>query len=147
MDKLARRTAAASLVLIASALSACGGQAATRSQATKVGVDEKNFQIDLPTTLHPGRTTFVINGVGPSMHEFNVARTDLDPKDLPLADDGTVDDQNPHDNFVHVAEAEGIDIGTRKTLSVDLSPGTYVVYCNMDGHYQSGMATRVTVSA
>ena len=147
MDKRARRTGTAGLVLVASLLSACGGTASSRPQATKVGVDEKNFQIDLPTTLRPGRTTFVINGVGPSMHEFNVARTELDPKDLPLADDGTVDDQNPHDNFLHLAEAEGIDIGVRKTLSVDLTPGTYVVYCNMDGHYQSGMATRVTVSA
>jgi uncharacterized cupredoxin-like copper-binding protein len=79
------------------------------------------------------------------MHELNIARTDMSSKALPLAADGIIDDQNPHAGFEHLAEAEGIDIGQHASLTVNLTPGHYVLYCNMEGHYMAGMSTDFTV--
>ena len=106
----------------------------------------KNFSIDAPDSVRAGSITFVAFGEGPSMHEFNIAETSLDPTKLPLAADGTLDDQTEHAGFRHVAEAEGIDIGDHASLHVDLTPGRYVMYCNMEGHYQAGMVKAFEVT-
>jgi plastocyanin len=124
----------------------CGGGGGGRAAGRRVAVTVRNFRIDLPATVRAGTVTFVIDGAGPTMHEFNVARTNLAQDRLPQADDGTVDDKTPHPGFVHVAEREGIDIGQHKTLTVALTPGAYVLYCNMDGHYQAGMRAPIVVT-
>jgi uncharacterized cupredoxin-like copper-binding protein len=139
------RVAAAAVVVLLGGLAPACAQGAPHARGPETTVRVRNFKVDAPTTVSPGRRTFVIHGGGPSLHEFNVARTDLAPDALPLAADRTVDDTSSHPGFVHLAEAEGIDIGNTKTLSVDLSAGNYVLYCNMDGHYMAGMATRLTV--
>jgi Sulfocyanin (SoxE) domain len=105
----------------------------------------RNFVVEGPATIRAGPVAFIVRSDGPSMHEFNIARTDLGVNDLPLAADGTVDDQVPHPNFEHIGEVEGIDIGQHKTLAANLKPGRYVLYCNMDGHYQAGMSTELMV--
>jgi uncharacterized cupredoxin-like copper-binding protein len=132
----------------ATALLAAGcGSGQPQSNATPVAVKVTNFAIAAPATLRSGRTTFVIDGLGPTMHEVIVARTDLAADALPLDAAGNVDSETARPDFTFVAEAEGIDIGARHRLTVTLNPGTYALYCNMDGHYQAGMATRVAVSA
>jgi uncharacterized cupredoxin-like copper-binding protein len=42
-------------------------------------------------------------------------------------------------------EAEGLDIGDRRTLALRLAAGNYVLYCNMEGHYLGGMHAAFTV--
>jgi uncharacterized cupredoxin-like copper-binding protein len=134
----------AGVSLIAAA--GCGGGAHAQTIDAVVPVELSNFKITVPEHVKPGVVKFVLRGVGPTMHEFNVVRTDDSAAALPLAADGTVDDQNPHPGFLHLAEEEGIDIGQRASLVVRMRPGHYVMYCNMDGHYQAGMRTEVTVS-
>jgi len=112
-----------------------------------VAVTVQNFRIDIPPVLQSGTIRFVVTNLGPTMHEFNVARTDLAPANVPMKADGILDDTDPHQNFTHLAEVEGIDIGQHKTLTVQLSPGQYVVYCNMDGHVAAGMVEQITVIA
>ncbi len=124
----------------------CGGGASAQKPNSVVSFDVANFKIAGPAQLKSGVVEFDLHGLGPTMHEFNVARTDMNPKELPLADDGTVDDQNVHSGFVHVAEREGIDMGRSASLTVALQPGHYVLYCNMDGHYKAGMNLEVIVS-
>jgi len=127
-------------------LGACGGSADHEGHsASSVSVVLDNFKIDMPPVVHAGMIHFVVKNTGPTMHEFNVARSDLAPSELPMRAAGIVDDTDPYRGFTHIGEVEGIDIGERKTLTVTLSPGEYVVYCNMDGHYEAGMAERVTV--
>jgi len=138
-----------SVALMAAALggvSACGGSAHAQTFDSGVPVDLANFKITVPGHVKAGVVKFVLTGSGPTMHEFNVVRTDAAPGALPLAADGTVDDQNPHPGFLHLAEREGIDIGGHASLIVRLRPGHYVVYCNMYGHYQAGMHAEVIVS-
>lgn len=120
-----------------------GGPIAAPGQAADFVV--RNFAVEGRATIRAGHIAFGVRSDGPTMHEFNVARTDLGVKDLPLAADGTVDDGAPHPNFEHIGEIEGIDIGQHKTLAADLKAGHYVLYCNMDGHYQAGMSTELVV--
>ena len=123
----------------------CGGAARAETFDAVVPVDLANFKITVPAHVHGGLVKFELTSVGPTMHEFNEVRTDRAPSALPLAADGTVDDQNPHADFDHLAEREGVDIGSHASLVVRLTPGHYVVYCNMYGHYQAGMSAEVTV--
>jgi hypothetical protein len=112
-----------------------------------VKVSVRNFAIDAPTAVPAGAIHFVVHSAGPTMHEFNIAQTDLGADALPLAADGTVDDTKPHAGFTLVAGLPGIDLGETKTLSATLPPGHYVLYCNMDGHYTAGMSRPFTVTS
>ena len=128
------------------AVVACGSGTTSPPVDAKVPVDLQNFKITTAAHVKAGIIQFDLDGIGPTMHEFNVARTDLDPTKLPLSDDGTVDDQTEHSDFTHIAEREGIDMGEHSMLTVQLKPGRYVLYCNMEGHYQAGMHAEITVT-
>ncbi|HZD70956.1 MAG TPA: sulfocyanin-like copper-binding protein [Actinomycetes bacterium] len=91
-----------------------------------------------------GTVRFRILNHGPSTHELNVVRTARAPDKLPLQRDGlTVNEDAP--GLDHLDEAEGLDIGDRRTLVLRLPPGHYVLYCNMEGHYLGGMHAAFTV--
>ena len=82
--------------------------------------------------------------MGRAPHEFIVVRTNRAPDKLPLQRDGlTVDEEGP--GVAPVDEAEGLDIADRRTLLLDLAPGHYVLFCNMEGHYLGGMHAAFTV--
>ena len=50
------------------------------------------------------------------------------------------------DGVEFIAEVEDIAPGTAKPLIVDLTAGTYVVLCNIPGHYAAGMRTGFEVT-
>jgi len=84
------------------------------------------------STIAPGTVTFDISNSGPSEHEFVILKTNVAPDALPVKD-GEASEKG------HVDELEGVQSGQTGTLSVDLTPGTYVFVCNLPGHYQLGM--------
>jgi uncharacterized cupredoxin-like copper-binding protein len=45
----------------------------------------------------------------------------------------------------HLGEVSELDPHKTGALTVDLAPGTYVLYCNIPGHFDGGMWTTVTV--
>jgi uncharacterized cupredoxin-like copper-binding protein len=95
--------------------------------------------------VRAGTVRFQIRGQGPTTHEFIVVRTDLLPDKLPLQDDGlTVDEEA--DGVKLVDEAGGLDIDDRQTMVLDLAPGHYVMYCNLEGHYLGGRDAALTVN-
>ncbi len=136
---------AAGLLVAALLFAGCSSRPRTEAVDAVVPVDLANFKITLPTHVRAGVIKFALTGVGPTMHEFNIARTDAESSALVLAADGTVSDQIEHAGFEHIGEREGIDIGAHASLTVRLYPGHYVLYCNMYGHYQAGMHAEVTV--
>jgi uncharacterized cupredoxin-like copper-binding protein len=136
------------VVLTSVAMLSVGSCGATNSSAgvdESVSVNLENFKISLPAHVRAGLVRFDIHGLGPTMHEFNVASTNISSGDLPLAANGTVDDHGVHPGFTHLAEEEGIDLHEKASLTVRLPPGHYVLYCNMEGHYLAGMHAEVTV--
>jgi len=122
--------------------STTGGSSATSGG---VGATEKDFAITLdPSTASAGSVTFNIDNQGPATHEFVVFKTDLAPDALPTASDGTVDEEGK--GVQHIDEVEDIAAGSTETLTTDLKAGSYVVICNLPGHYEQGMHAPLTVS-
>ena len=63
------------------------------------------------------------------------------PDKLPLQSDGlTADEEGRGIKFLE--EVDGLDIDDRETLVLDLAPGHYVLYCNLEGHYLGGCMRR-----
>jgi uncharacterized cupredoxin-like copper-binding protein len=105
----------------------------------------KDFEVEQEATAVPaGTVSFRIRNQGPTTHEVIFVRTDRAPDDLPLQGDGlTVDEEGPGIKFL--GEVEGLDIDDRQTVALDLAPGHYVLYCNLEGHYLGGMYEALTV--
>jgi hypothetical protein len=131
----------AALLLVVVTSTACSHHEVPASTATRVLL--RNFRVAMTPRLRSGLNRLEISSVGPSMHELVVAATELPAGNLPLAANGTVDSESAAIRVVH--EAEAIDMGDHRALTVRLQPGHYVMFCNMEGHYQAGMATGVTV--
>jgi uncharacterized cupredoxin-like copper-binding protein len=114
--------------------------------AATVSVTEKDFNITPSvTTLKGGLVDFSIDNGGPSEHEFLIFKTDGVPDQLPLGPDGRVDESNANVTKVFDSGAN-IPVGGTKTFHVALAPGSYVMVCNLPGHYKAGMHTAITVS-
>jgi hypothetical protein len=62
---------------------------------------------------------------------------------LPIADDGLSVDEDAIDV---VDELEEILDGDRDPLTLSLDPGTYVLFCNLEGHYLAGMYATIQVA-
>lgn len=90
-----------------------------------------------------GKVTFAVtNASKDTVHEMIVS---------PVADGGAlpfVADQNrvDEDGAGHLGEVAELDPGAKGALTLDLKPGTYVLFCNIPGHYQMGMWTKLTVT-
>ena len=138
---------AGTLLAVAAVVVACSTPNHPRAVPPTVRVTLENFKIDAPAQIKAGPVRFLAIGIGPSMHELNIVRSGLPVDGLPVALNGTVDDQKAHADFDHLGEVEGIDIGQHKSMTLDLQPGRYVLYCNMDGHYLAGMTAQLTVTA
>jgi uncharacterized cupredoxin-like copper-binding protein len=127
-------------VASSSAPSAAAGSAGASTVAAK----ETEFKIDLSAaTASPGSVTFQISNAGAVVHEFVVVKTDLAADKLPVdSSKGEVKEDDP--SVTAIDEVEDIAIGATQSLTVDLPAGHYVVFCNVSGHYPSGMRADFT---
>ncbi len=133
----------ASLAILS--VGSCGATSGSAPVDQAVSVNLKNFEISAPAQVHARLVRFDLHGLGPTMHEFVIARTNRKAGDLPLAADDTVDDHGEYPGFTLLGEEEGIDMNEKASFTVRLTPGHYVLFCNMEGHYLAGMHTEVTV--
>lgn len=122
-------------------LASCGGDSGPKVELSEYAVSVT------PASVDSGETTFSVENTGGATHEFVVVSTDLADPDLPTSDDGSVDEEGS--GIEAVDEIEDITAGSSEELTVDLDPGSYVLFCNVvDGslvHYQEGMHTSFTV--
>jgi uncharacterized cupredoxin-like copper-binding protein len=119
------------------AASSCSDDDGDSENAIQVTL--RDFRIDLAKdTVPAGEVTFAVDNQGPSIHEFVVFRTDLGADDLPTDDAGDVAEG---EDFEPVDEIEDIERGDDPELTVDLEAGSYVLICNIPGHYRLGMRT------
>jgi hypothetical protein len=96
-----------------------------------------------------GTVTFEARNTGKDAHELVVVRA-ADPASLPLAADGTVDEEKlPEGAFV--GEIEAFGAGQSCTGTFELPAGGYALFCNLleteadgakENHYANGMRTR-----
>jgi uncharacterized cupredoxin-like copper-binding protein len=88
-----------------------------------------------------GTVTIDAPNAGSAPHELVLAKTDDDPAKLPTSSDGSVDEE-ALDVPGEISEVAG---GADGTVTLDLDAGNYVMFCNLPGHYASGMYGSLTV--
>jgi len=92
------------------------------------------------TSIATGRVTFVVHNTDNVPHNLVVLRTSIAPKSLPVT--------GPHGRAQEVGRMEGTPVfyaeQTRR-LTLSLSPGRYLLICNVPGHYQKGMVAAFLV--
>lgn len=86
-----------------------------------VEVELVAFEIDMPETLPAGETIFRIENAGEIEHGFEI--------------------EGQGEEWV----VESIPVGESETLTANLRPGTYTVYCPVGNHREEGMEMTLTV--
>jgi uncharacterized cupredoxin-like copper-binding protein len=134
---------------IATVLAISGCASANRSAAraaggTTIGITERDFRVTA-TLAHvsAGAITLRIHNQGPDQHELIVAPDRSGG--MPIRADGfTVNEE-----AIQSSEPGSItpqQPGGTEDLAIQLAPGRYELFCNMEGHYMGGMHTLLTVS-
>ena len=97
--------------------------AAPNEEPRPVDVHLKEYEISMPTSLKPGA------------HLFRVTNDGAEPHGLTVSGNGQ-----------DLSLPTNAQPGETQALPVDLAPGTYRVFCPVDGHADRGMALDITVS-
>lgn len=115
--------------------------AGTAASGATIDVSLKEFEVNAaPAEASGGPVTFDVSNDGSIIHNFRVIRSDLDPDDLPV-DGAQVDEEQVE----VVASIEEFSAGETRDAAADLQPGSYVLICNVAGHYDAGMRVGFTV--
>ncbi len=94
-------------------------------------------------TVPAGEVTFeVSNEAKGFVHEMIVAPAPADGTPLPYDPKTDLVDEDAAGALGEVSE---LAPGKSGSVTLDLKPGTYVLLCNLKGHYMAGMWTTLTV--
>jgi uncharacterized cupredoxin-like copper-binding protein len=95
-------------------------------------------------TVSAGDVTFdVTNDSTGIIHEMIVAPAPVEGDMLPYDD---AENRVTEEETTHRGEVSELDPGAKGSLTLTLEPGTYILYCNIPGHYVMGMWTTITVT-
>jgi uncharacterized cupredoxin-like copper-binding protein len=113
----------------------------------RVVVVERDFRmVASPVSVRAGTVTLHIENRGPSTHELNVDETSVAPSGLPLRQNGLQVDEEAV-QLRSVDSISGIRVGATQDLTLRLTPGHYVLFCNLEGHYLGGMHVGLDVTS
>jgi uncharacterized cupredoxin-like copper-binding protein len=100
-----------------------------------VAIDQK--------TVPAGKITFNVTNVSKeTIHEMLVSPVKDENTVLPyVGNENRVDEEASGD----LGEVSELDPGKSGSLTLDLKPGLYILFCNIPGHYTAGMWTMLTV--
>ena len=95
-------------------------------------------------SVKAGKITFAVSNLSRSIvHEMLVVA--VDNPNTPLPYDYSIG-EIPENQVKVLGETEEMQPNAEKTIEVDLKPGSYLLICNVPGHYASGMWTPLTVN-
>ena len=140
-----------SVVALITSVVAIGYSARTKSVTAagavpNIAVAESDFRIQAtPGTIKGGLVDFTVSNAGPSAHEFLIFRADQAPNGLPTGSDGRVDESNAQITKVFDS-GDNVAANSSKVFHAALTPGNYVMVCNLPGHYMAGMHQAFTVN-
>jgi uncharacterized cupredoxin-like copper-binding protein len=137
---------ALALVVLPLVTSSCGQPADSEPVGGPVTrVLLRDFHITAPSApIKAGDVRLMLINRGPTVHELVLARTELRASKLPIGPDGL--SVSEHDPAVKkIDEVPEVRLHQRVEFDVHLRPGHYVLFCNLEGHYLSGMHQDLTV--
>jgi FtsP/CotA-like multicopper oxidase with cupredoxin domain len=113
-----------------------GAEAApAKTEAKGVGITLGEMWIkSAAPTAKAGKVTFDVSNTGATMHQFAIG---ADPLEM--------DGSEPAEGAA-IAKGEMLHTGDSETVTADLKPGKYVLYCLMGGHFAAGQKLPFTVS-
>lgn len=97
-------------------------------------------------TAKAGPTTIEAINEGAVEHELVVFKTDMNPAKLPTEANGEVEEEKMDKVAESAGEIPDVEAGETKTEEFKLTPGKYVIFCNLPGHYAAGMYGTLTVT-
>jgi uncharacterized cupredoxin-like copper-binding protein len=134
---------APALMALALLVVACAGPAAEAPSGSQVVAELADYKITVNVpSVKAGSIKIGVRNLGTMEHSFEVLKTDLAPDKLPV--DGASAKANEDGK---VGGIPSIPAGKSAAVTLDLTPGKYVLICNVAGHYQLGMHTGFTVDA
>lgn len=150
------------LAIVAIFAVGCGGDDGTTTAteaenetaaATEGGAGRSTLTIDMGdfffapknVTAQAGSTTIETPNEGSVEHELVLFKTDIDAADLPTEANGEVDEEKLDEVAEEIGEVDDVEPGDTKSGKFELTPGKYVMFCNLPGHYAQGMYGTVTV--
>ena len=118
------------------------------------GLDGPMSIAPFAATAPAGDVTFVVKNLGTIEHEMVVLKTDTPFDKIPIADSGDppvpvtsgADKIDEADNVAETGEPNLQPGDTRTFVAVGLTPGHYVLVCNIAKHYGLGMRAAFTVT-
>ncbi|MGI9603686.1 MAG: hypothetical protein ACR2QE_17515 [Acidimicrobiales bacterium] len=120
-----------------------GGQPAI----SPIGVNLSEWLVEAPEIIAAGSVQFDIANGGSFTHELAVARGDSYDT-LPILDNGAVDEDTLAADFL--GRSDLVDLGQTTSLTLDLEPGNYVLFCNIqvgpNSHAAQGQTLSITVA-
>lgn len=134
-------------------------------QVVTVSLTDKGLELEMPTdlgmgmggdmsratmgievseaTLKAGKITFEVTNVSEEMiHEMLIAPVADPSAPLPYSADEYRVQEEPTGYFGEISDLDPLASGA---LTLTLKPGTYILFCNLPGHYMAGMWTLITV--
>jgi uncharacterized cupredoxin-like copper-binding protein len=97
-------------------------------------------------TTNAGTVKVSAPNQGKLPHELVLFKTDKSPGSLPTLSNGEVDEEGLEASGVESpGEIEDVNPGETKSAALKLTPGKYVMICNLPGHYKQGMYGTLTV--
>jgi len=135
------------MLLAVLVLAGCSsGSGKPNASVTVAPIVERDFKISASQyQLHAGQVDLSVKNDRPDAHELIVVReTD---SGLPLRKDGlTVDEDTIEREKLELGALEPGQPGGVRHMRVNLTPGRYLLLCNMAGHYLGGMHTELVVN-
>lgn len=121
---------------------------ATTTDKTKnqVTVQTREMAIEVSKkSLSAGETEFLVKNVGKVPHEVIFFKTDLPLDQLPTESNGKLKEDDQRLKKLKEVEPEELTNGKVTTVKLKLTPGRYVLVCNIGGHFRAGMKTELMV--
>src|SRR5665811_128436 len=122
---------------------AAGGGSAGATLAIKLG---DFFFAPKNATAKAGSTTIEAPNEGSVEHELVLFKTNMNPATLPTEANGEVSEEKMDKVAEEAGEIADVEAGDTKSGKFKLTPGKYVMFCNLPGHYAQGMYGTVTVT-
>jgi len=137
-------------LILATALSviACATDQANKNEVVNVVLKEWLITADVDH-VKAGVVTFKAKNMGKEVHELVIVKTDLPLDKLPMHDGRVVEEKVG----AFVGEIEEFTPGKLEVVTYNLSPGRYVLFCNVvehehgmiESHYANGMRAAIIV--